>query len=94
MWPKCAFGDQKGLIWNKDLPFGNFPYHRTKIADFQKIDFLIYFTFDGPKSGILGPKTVFSGVLDRVRGIRPETNTEINRNGPQKQDPIVSITHR
>ena len=21
-WPKCAFGDQKGLIRNKDVPFG------------------------------------------------------------------------
>ena len=35
MWPKCAFGDPKGLIGRKDMPFGNPPYHRTKIADFK-----------------------------------------------------------
>ena len=23
MWPKCAFGDQRCLIRNKDMPFGN-----------------------------------------------------------------------
>ena len=34
MWPKCAFGDQKALIWKKDMPFGNPPYHGTKNADF------------------------------------------------------------
>ena len=27
MWPKCAFGDKKGLIWGKGMPFGNLPHH-------------------------------------------------------------------
>ena len=34
MWPKCAIGDQKGIIWNKDMPFGNPPYREIKIAGF------------------------------------------------------------
>ena len=43
MWPKCAFGDQKGLIRNKDMPFGNPPHQGTKIADFQKIFFCFFY---------------------------------------------------
>ena len=58
MWPKCACGDQKGLIRNKDMPFDNPPYDRTKIANFEKSIF-IFFTFYGPKSGILGQKRCF-----------------------------------
>ena len=42
MWPKCAFGDQKGLIRIKDMPFGNPPYHRTKVADCEKSRFHFY----------------------------------------------------
>ena len=53
-----------------------------------------FFNLYGSKSGILNQKTVFWGVLDWVWGSRPETKTENNRNGPQKQDPIVGITHR
>ena len=40
MWPKCAFGDQKGLIRNKVMPFGNPPYHGTKTANLQFFYFL------------------------------------------------------
>ena len=29
-WPKCAFGDQKCLIRNKDMPFGNPLHHGTR----------------------------------------------------------------
>ena len=43
MWPKCAFGDQKGLIRNKDMPFGNPLYHGTKnCRPLEKIDFFIF----------------------------------------------------
>ena len=35
--PKCAFGDQNGLIRKKVMPFGNPSYHGTKIADFQRL---------------------------------------------------------
>ena len=55
MWPKCAFGDQKGLIRNKDVPFGNPPHHGTKNCRLSKnIDF--FFAFHGSKSGVLGQK--------------------------------------
>ena len=43
MWPKCAFGDQKGLIRNKDMPFGNSPHHGTKNCGLLKnVDFFIF----------------------------------------------------
>ena len=57
MWPKCAFGDQKGLIRNKDMPFGNPPHHGTKNCGLLKnIDFLCFFAFYGSKGGVLGQK--------------------------------------
>ena len=57
MWLKCTFGDQKGLIRNKDMPFGNPPYHGTKIVEFQKQSpFLLFFAFYGSKSGVLSQK--------------------------------------
>ena len=56
MWPKCAFGDQKGLIRNKDMPFGNPPHHGTKKVDFSKISIFYFFAFHGSKSGVLGQK--------------------------------------
>ena len=66
MWPKCAFGDQKGLIRNKDMPFGNPPHHGTKNYGFSKnIDFY-FLPLYGTKSGVLGQKTVFLSVLDQV----------------------------
>ena len=49
MWPKYAFGDQKCLIRNKDMPFGNPPHHGTKIADCLKIVFFIFWPFMGQK---------------------------------------------
>ena len=52
MWLKCTFGDQKGLIRNTNMPFGNPPYHGTKeLRIFKNIDF---FTFYGSKRGIFG----------------------------------------
>jgi hypothetical protein len=67
MWPKCTFGDQKGLIRNKNMPFGNPPYHETKNCRFLKdIDFFIFLPFMGQKRGVLAQKTVFLSVLDRV----------------------------
>ena len=57
MWPKCAFGDQKGLIRNKDMPFGNPPHHGTKkMRTFRKIDFVLFFALCGSKGGVLGQK--------------------------------------
>ena len=39
----CAFGDQKGLIRNKDMPFGNPPHHGTENCELLKnIDFLFF----------------------------------------------------
>ena len=67
MWPKCAFGDQKGLIRNKDMPFGNSPHHGTKNCGLLKnVVFFYFFAFNGSKSGVLGQKTVVLSVLDRV----------------------------
>ena len=44
MWPKCAFGDPKCPIRNKDMPFGNPPHHGTKNCGLLKnIDFFVYF---------------------------------------------------
>jgi hypothetical protein len=58
--------DQKCLIRNKDMPFGNPPHHGTKNRRLLKnIDFL-FFAFHGSKSGVLGQKTVVLSVLDRV----------------------------
>ena len=43
MWPKCAFGDQKGLIRKKDMPFGNPPYRGTiRCGIFSKRFFAFY----------------------------------------------------
>ena len=63
MLPKYAFGDQKGLIWNKDMPFDNPPYHETEHANHLKNQ-LFFFYMSWVKSGVLGRKTVFLGVSD------------------------------
>ena len=43
MWPKCAFGNQKGLIRNKGMPFGNPPYHGKKnLQTLKSIFFYLY----------------------------------------------------
>ena len=69
MWPKCAFGDKKGLIRKKDMPFGNPPYHGTKkMRTFKKHHFY-FFTLYGSKSGILGQKRQQS--QDRLGPISP-----------------------
>ena len=55
MWPKCAFGYQKCLIHHNDMSFGNSPHHDTnKMQTFCKMSIFSFFTFYGPKSGILG----------------------------------------
>ena len=42
----------KGLIRNKDMPFGNPPHHGTKNCGLLKnIDVLFFFAFHGSKSG-------------------------------------------
>ena len=61
---------------------------------FKNHQFLIFVTFYGSKGGILGQKTVFWGVVTGCEVKRPAAKTENNLNGPQKQDPIVGITHR
>ena len=63
MWPKCAFGDQKGLIWKEDMPFGNLPYHRTKIADLKKSVFLPYMGQNVVKTWYFGSKKRCLGVF-------------------------------
>ena len=57
MWPKCAFGDQKGLIWKKKprrlailLIIGH------EITDFSKIYFFLLLWV---KRGVLGQRTMF-----------------------------------
>ena len=64
MWPKFAFGNQKGLIRKKDMSFGNPPHNGTENCGLFKN--VVVFTFYGSKSGVLGQKTVVWGVLDRV----------------------------
>ena len=68
MWPKCAFGDQKGLIWKKPCRLATPLIMGQEIADFSKIlfSFLKWDFFMGQKKGVLGQKTVFWGVLDRA----------------------------
>ena len=62
MWPKCAFGDQKGLIRNKDVPFGNPPHHGTRnCGTLKQYHFFFFFTLYGSKSSVLGQK---NGVLE------------------------------
>ena len=57
MWPKYAFGDQKCLIRNQDMSFGNPPHHGTKnCRPLEKKSILFIFSFHGPKSGVLGQK--------------------------------------
>ena len=55
--PSALLATKKGLIRNKDMPFGNPPHHGTKNCGLLKnIDFL-FFAFHGSKSGVLGQKT-------------------------------------
>ena len=56
MWPKCAFGDQKGLIWKKRHAIWQSPLSwKEKLRTFKNS----IFTFYGSKSGILGQKRCF-----------------------------------
>ena len=62
-----AFGDQKGLIRNKDMPFGNPPHHGTKNCGLlKKMIFYIFLPFMGQKMVFWVKKTVVLSVLDRV----------------------------
>ena len=56
MWPKCTFADQKGLIWNKDMPFGNPLYDGTRNCGPLEKTIFIFYSFYGSKSGVLGQK--------------------------------------
>ena len=83
MWPKCAFGDQKGLFRNKDMPFGNPPHHGTKNCGLlEKSIFFVFLPFMGQKVVFWVKKTVVLSVLDRVSGSRPEPRIENNQNEP------------
>ena len=65
MWPKCAFGNQKGLIQKKDMSLGNPLHHGTKNCGLSKISlFISYFLW--ANEGCLGQKTVLWGVFDQV----------------------------
>ena len=63
--PSALLAKQKGLIRNKDMSFGNPPYHGMKIADFQKISIFI-FQFLWVKKWYFGSKNGVLSVLDRV----------------------------
>ena len=66
MWPKCAFGDQKGLIWKKKHAIWESPLSwDQKLRTVKKNRFYLI-AFYGPKSGILGQKTVFFGCFGPV----------------------------
>ena len=60
MWPKCAFGDQKGLIWIEAMSFGNPPHYGTKNCGlFKIVNFIFIFygqkvVFWVKKIGVLG----------------------------------------
>ena len=58
MWPKCAFGDQKCLIRNKDMPFGNPSHHGTKnsMRTFRKNRFFYFFCLSWVKKWCFGSK--------------------------------------
>ena len=58
MWPKCAFGDQKGLIKKKRHAIWQSPSSWDKKLRTLKNRFL-FFTLHGSKSGILGQKRCF-----------------------------------
>ena len=64
--PSALLANKKGLIRNKDMPFGNPPYHGTKNAESLKNRFIFIFYLYGSKSGGLGQKTVFLSVLEWV----------------------------
>ena len=50
MWPKFAFGDQKGLIRKKDMSVSNPPHHGTKNCGFfEQISIFIFLLFMGQK---------------------------------------------
>ena len=88
-WPKCAFGDQKCLIRNKDVPFGNLPHHGTKNCGLlQNIDFFISLPFMGQKVVFWVKKTVVLSVLDRINFPYIANNTA----GPSVRDlPVLLI---
>ena len=58
-WPKRAFGDQKCLIRNKDMPFRNLPHHWTEIAGVLKTIFIFFYPFMGQKVVFWVKKAVF-----------------------------------
>ena len=68
MWPKCAFGDQKGLIWKEAMSVDNFWHHGTKKCRLFKcrVSIFIFIYCLWVKRGVLGQKTVLLGVLDQV----------------------------
>ena len=61
MWPKCTFGDQKGLIRKKDMLFGNIPYHGTKKCGRLQISFFFFYFYflSWVKSGFWVQKRCF-----------------------------------
>ena len=62
MWPKCAFGNQKGLIWKEAMSFGNPPYHGTKNCGLFKNGNFYFLLFMGQK-GVFGVKKWCCGVF-------------------------------
>ena len=68
MWPKCAFGDQKDLIWKKrhavwqSLSSSSWD---KKLWTFQK-NIISFLLFMGQKVVFWVKKRCFGGVLDRV----------------------------
>ena len=77
MWPRCTFGDQKGLIWKKVLPFGNPPHYWTKNCGLFQI--LIFFILYWSKRDCFGYFGVF---WTKFEGADLKTKTGNNHNRP------------
>ena len=63
MWPKCAFGDQKCLIRNKDMLFGNPPHHGTKNCGLNEKNRFLIFCLSWVKKWCFGSKKRWFGVF-------------------------------
>ena len=72
------------------MPFGNSPIIKQKLWNSKKF----FFAFYGSKMVFWVKKRCFGAFWISCEVADPETKTENDRNGPQKQDPIVGVTHR
>ena len=93
MWPKC--GDQKGIIWKNDMPFGNPPHHATKnCGGFKKFESGLFLASDWSKSVFLGQKTVFWVFWTECEAADLKQRQKIFRMNHRNKITMVDITHR